>query len=1271
MPSVRDILGKRPQTGLSVSSILDRQEPVEGLTVEAPTIPEARTEQRIRTNRPILQDIIGAGGFLAGMGTPLPTPPTPDVVREIRGQLRSVGDFAAENTEAINAELDRLLGVRPAPFRGDRPLTEEEQRFRDIGSIGEDVPIIGPAIGETLQGVSDVARTLGRFGTGAAGFVAGAPRFAALEPGEAGEEIRGLGQTFATVLPSAETRIRGAFGVPGDPSAEVDPNAPLSQFQEFLTGEPFTQEEFQRLANLGVSEAPESPLFGVALAAGGVRGAGRSVKAILKRTDRARVAPVEPPPVSRKAAPEVIEPSGAEPVQLPGVSFQPIPKQELANFSTVDLIVALEDRGLTAKNITRLKPDQMREILSGGRLSQPPAKIPVPEPTAAPAARPAVKGKDIAKGLTGGAAVGAITAGISQLEDDQQAELAGLAAFAGATVGRIRSRLKGKPKAAATAEAVQPRQTQPKGPRKAKKAKVESDTRVVAEAQSNFATPEMQAELYPLVVESRTGAKGQFLPATDAQLATYTGKTPAEFTALSKSEQSALRKLYSKERAKQKAARKLDEANRKDFNIEPDPELRKRLAEPPPDVPDAELVKDISKAKQELRDPFRNFEEALPAKVAETLTEKRDAAGDGYARFLKDELDRHAIEVEKDIGVKPGSKMDRAVQEFGEGNLTLDQITKKFGPDGAKKIVDAAAWYRARYEDFLRQYNSTMANLYPGDATKLIRRRQNYFRHFRELGDLTRLLDVVEEAGGIARVPAGIARFVRPAIKKLGIAKRRLINSKTDLSAAGGYADYIQQVGYGIHINPMAKYMRQFERNMEKAYGPTNTIPNFRTSFREWVDGLTGTPNMLEVFMRKALGPGWEVINVLNQRAKQNIILGNLGAVAAQPFNVPQAAAQMGPKNFASGIRRTLGGIFTKPDTNPQTRSRFLNERYLESNFSKYRFGMVNKARSTAAWILRTADEIFTRMIRNGFLEQALRENKPNPGVWADRMTRKMVAGRSVGELPNLQRNKLFQMVAPFQVEVGNAMWAFVDLPKGQKKFSKVATFVLASYMMNRVAEEVRGTPVSFDPLQALIEGLQIAFDERRGTFERVGAIPGRLAGEVLSNVPLGQTAAALYPKFGAKIPGTDIKLPTRKGLFGSNDPTRYGSTVLFFDAIQDPVSRLLLPFGGVQARKTVTGMKALAKGEVSFGKKTLKIKQTGVNTVKALLFGPFATTEARKFFKNRDQSITKNTMLDYLSGERKAGNFDVSEKAKRAWNRENPTKKITTEAIRKHGRKK
>ena len=1260
----------------------------------------------------------------------LPSPESLEQIDAIRRTAAGGGRFVRGQTESLNRMLDETLGVPPERFRGDRPLTAPEQRFADL-----------PA---PVQALSQAGRTAARFGTGVAGFIGGAPAF--LEPGEiapegdvsklVGEEVQGLRDIVGSVPVAIDFLTRQAFT--DDPSANVDPNSPLSKLVEGITGRPFDQEEYRKVVNQAISEAPESPLFGAAIVSGLSKGVTKAVKArrpeptprAIEPVERGRVpleveevkpaaVPERPPavevplvePVSKApiipetaAKPPVIEPpkpaappqlvpepkpvaptpvEPQKPVTVPEKATKALPERSLDTMS--EAIAMSSPSGKMSKRARAAANERLRvqlfgeEGLAGPTVKQPSEVVRLRrqaknlrdlatrgmKPRAhlkeaikletradalestKPAPPPKVEtAKKIAKGAAGTAGAVAVTAGLAQIDSDEAKTLA-LAGFVGA-FGRGKKGRKA---------------------RKARVTKAKTEAAAVVEAESVFAKPDQRAALYPLVTES-TVSKGKFKPATDAQIANFAQTTPEQYAKLTTPEKAVVRKQYSIERRKQRNAEKLDEFNQKEFDITPDPAMRKRFAEEPPEVPGLEDVRDINRfeAGVGVKDPFRIMEKGLGKKTADVVITEFETSKTSYTDALIKEEARHNTEVIQGIGIKPGSKVGRAVQSFGEGDLTLEQITKRFSKEDVKKIVDGAAWYRASYERYIKEHNTVAANLHPGDRSKLIPRREKYFRHFREFNDLSRLLDIVEDPGGTLNAPWRVAQFLHPLGKKLNIIRRRL-GGKTVVDAPAGYANYIQEVMYGIHINPMVNKMRRFSNKLEAAYGKDGTIqpnhiPKFRESFQEWVDGMSGVPSGADALMSKVFGPAWDTAHLINRRAKQNIILGNAGAVLAQPFNIPQAIAKAGPANFARGAARSLAEIFIKSDikgrrSTPMTKDPWIRERYIESNFDKYRVGMINKPRAHASWVMRTADEFSTKMIWNAFYEQAIREGKPNPITFARRNTRKQVAGRGIGELPNAQRSKLFQGAAPFTIEVGNAMWAFIDLAKGPGAAKRLATFTVVSYIMNRMVEDMRGSPVSFDPLQALFEGLEIAADERRGPAERVLAIPGRLAGEALGNIPLGQTAAALYPKHGGTIPGTDIKTPTRKQIFGTNDPTRFGSTVLTFDAIQDWPERLALPFGGVQVRKTLTGIKALAKKRVKFGQKELPIKRTQENTVRALLFGPFATKEARAFFKERDERITKPTMLDYLMREIEAGNEGVAEKAQKLWNKENPTRRI------------
>jgi hypothetical protein len=176
--------------------------------------------------------------------------------------------------------------------------------------------------------------------------------------------------------------------------------------------------------------------------------------------------------------------------------------------------------------------------------------------------------------------------------------------------------------------------------------------------------------------------------------------------------------------------------------------------------------------------------------------------------------------------------------------------------------------------------------------------------------------------------------------------------------------------------------------------------------------------------------------------------------------------------------------------------------------------------------------------------------------------------------------------------------------------------------------EQVRGSDVVFDPIQAIIDGAQT-----EGDFgdKLVGTV-GSLAGEVLSNVPMGAAVGSIYPEYGAQI--GDYKLPSRADLFGESDPTRYGVAVPLVKAIQDPVKNLLLPWGGAQASKTLSGAKTMGLlpqdvlTEQGKTKETIpaSVTKTGkirtlvdpdfAKTAQALAFGGYASPEVRKFFE-------------------------------------------------------
>jgi hypothetical protein len=156
------------------------------------------------------------------------------------------------------------------------------------------------------------------------------------------------------------------------------------------------------------------------------------------------------------------------------------------------------------------------------------------------------------------------------------------------------------------------------------------------------------------------------------------------------------------------------------------------------------------------------------------------------------------------------------------------------------------------------------------------------------------------------------------------------------------------------------------------------------------------------------------------------------------------------------------------------------------------------------------------------------------------------------------------------------------------------------------------------DPINAMKDGVTDVINEPN--LSGITKAGGRLFGEILSNVPGGQTLAGFYPEFGNSI------LPTRKEFFGEEDPTRFGSGVLSTKALTDPLFKIAMPYGGAQLKKTLQGLSAYGAGksETKSGNFQYEINQTVPNLLRAGLFGKQGLPETQQFY-NKKTTGTKS----------------------------------------------
>lgn len=638
-----------------------------------------------------------------------------------------------------------------------------------------------------------------------------------------------------------------------------------------------------------------------------------------------------------------------------------------------------------------------------------------------------------------------------------------------------------------------------------------------------------------------------------------------------------------------------------------------------------ENYKDIGNISMGLRDVFRNFKAVFGKEyptVKKLVLDPFDASKGKFIENQKKTLAELDTYIVKKLGIRKGSKESGAVQEYGEGIIDQAKLIEKFGEKKAGQIIEADKWFRANYNKLLDEVNETRARIYPNNPTKLIPKRKDYYRHFKEMSQgIGGLINIFETPAGISSSLSGPSARTKPKSKWLSFAQKRLGN-ETDVDAVGGFLDYIRVAEYAKNIDPHINSFRQLREELVQATAEGTKNPGKLNNFIEFLDDfandLSGKTNPLDRPIQKYIPGGRKFMSVLNwanSRVKANMILGNVASTIAQAFNVPQGIASAGPVHATKGLGRAFAGMFAKND--PITKSSFINERYFNA-YDKFDTSLLDNTKKFAVWMTQVLDEVGTKYIWQSHYAKALDENIPNPAKYADDMARSLVAGRGIGEVPIMQKSKAFQLVAPFQLEVANLWWVMKDMVD-EKAFGKLATLFVANYLFNRGAEEIRGSDVTFDPIQATIESIE-AFNEESD--KKIGAlrVAGRLGGEVLSNVPVGQTLGAMYPEYGNK----ELGLPTREKLFGEGDPTRFGSGLLVAKGVQDPLFKLLPPFGGGQAKKTIEGMGAYNQGysEAPSGRVRFPVDKNPINMARSALFGQYGTPEAREFFNKERTTL-------------------------------------------------
>jgi hypothetical protein len=663
---------------------------------------------------------------------------------------------------------------------------------------------------------------------------------------------------------------------------------------------------------------------------------------------------------------------------------------------------------------------------------------------------------------------------------------------------------------------------------------------------------------------------------------------------------------------------------------------------------DVSNLKDTGNYETATNDVFRMFQKVFGKskqydKIKYTIIEPLENAKANYTTMQKEWLQKLKSEVVDKLGIKKGSKESRLVQQFGEKEIDLDEL-KKLAPKKWKDIVEADKWFRQSYDELIDQVNASRRSVYGNNTEKLVPKRQDYYRHFRELQGISGLKNIFDSPSAIDPTLAGVSQYTQPKTKWQSFMQKRGMGPyKRD--AVGGFLDYIPAAAYSTKIDPVIPKFRAFQKSLANRIKETGTndkkqLNNFLEFLVDYSNDLAGKTNpYFDRTLQKIIPGGrktFAVLNWVNSRVKANVILGNISSAVAQMANIP-AGVGFAKHYSLPGAQMAFKSMFDRKM--PIYKSKFMKERYLDKDFRQFDQRLLDQPQKLASVLLEKADQFGATFIWNSSYAKGLAEGVDDPIKYADEQTRRLIAGRGIGEIPLAQKSKVIQLIAPFTLEVGNQWKVMGDFVK-TKDFMGLGTLLVANYMINKVAEETRGFGVTFDPIDAMTGALG---NEDLNTLEKAG----RIGGEFLSNMPMGMYAASVYPEYGM-----DGMLPTREELFGDRNPQRFGTGLLAGDAITDPVFKLFFPFGGNQISKTTRGINDIVNegSYIEKPKYTPNIPGVGelnklryptennkpLDDVKSVLFGPSATSSAKEYYDNNRRPLSENQTTEYQEAQEK-----------------------------------
>lgn len=465
------------------------------------------------------------------------------------------------------------------------------------------------------------------------------------------------------------------------------------------------------------------------------------------------------------------------------------------------------------------------------------------------------------------------------------------------------------------------------------------------------------------------------------------------------------------------------------------------------------------------------------------------------------------------------------------------------------------------------------------------------------------------------------------------------------------------------------KISKIWERN-------SGTLPSFPSWIAEYTNILAGKKSRTDRSAEQMFGRGlYRAMSDVEGKVAANMVGGNLSTAISNFIPLAQGSGEV---RYSSMMRAMLdyGADLAKKNPAFHEDSDFLTNRRGSERVIKTK---LQKASDAAGWTMNAIDNLSSEvMVRARYLDNVEKRHMSTEAALqeADRWAAGLIGDRARGAKPVIMESKspLIKAFTMFQLEVMNQYdHLFGDIPhnlrtQGRSKAQIAAgtaaallqVFVM-SHLFNDAREKMTGSRGAFDPIEMVNDFVgRLTGYALPNIFDLLGEMMGdgideddfraeksetawdnvkKTAQDIASNVPFASgPLGAVFGAGNSRLPIQSVIPNIDNIMTAQGEDAR---SMAMIKELSKPVYGFLLPFGGLQAKKTVEGAATMfAGGSYSYDKKGEKILQfptygqKPADWAQALLFGKSSSDEARAWRESGYETLNaeETKVFDTLS---------------------------------------